>query len=269
MPRFAVNCSMLFTEAPLLERFARARAAGFDAVECWWPAGTDLDAFAAAIEGAGVRLVLLNLDAGDMPAGDRGLLNDPAAEDRIRANLDTTLALAGRLGCSLLNALPGNLRPDEPRAAQVARVRERLRWMAPRAAAAGATLLVEAINHFDSPQYLFTRTPDVLETLDAVGAPNVKYQYDVYHLQRTEGNLIETLRANLDRIGHIQIADAPERHQPGTGEINYRRVLRTLDELGYDGYVGLEYKPPGPTEASFDWLPPNRGGQIGADALRL
>jgi hydroxypyruvate isomerase len=252
-----------------LERFARARAAGFGAVECWWPAGVALDAFAGAIEEAGVQLVLLNLDAGDMPAGDRGLLNDPGAEERIRANLEAALGLAGRLGCRLLNALPGNLRPDEPREAQVARVRERLRWLAPRAAQSGATLLVEAINPFDSPRYLFTRTPDVLATLDAVGAPNVKYQYDVYHLQRSEGNLIETLRANLGRIGHIQIADAPERHEPGTGEINYRRVLRALDELGYEGYVGLEYRPSGPTEASFAWLPPERGGMVRADDLRL
>lgn len=269
MPRFAVNCSILFTEVPLLDRFARAKAAGFDAVECWWPSGVDLDAFAAAIEDAGVQLVLLNLDGGDLAAGDRGFLNDPGAEERIRANLDATLQLAGRLGCRRLHAMAGNLRPDEPREVQLARVYERLRWMAPLAAAAGVTLLIEALNHFDTPRYPFTRTPEVLAALDAVGAPNLQYQYDFYHLQRTEGNLTETVRANIGRIGHVQVADAPERYQPGTGEINYRRVLHLLDELGYEGYVGLEYKAPGPTEATFDWLPPNRAGWIAAADLRL
>ncbi|CAA9562322.1 MAG: Hydroxypyruvate isomerase, partial [uncultured Thermomicrobiales bacterium] len=182
MPRFAVNCSILFTEVPLLERFARARAAGFDAVETWWPAGIELDDYAAAIKRAGVRLVLMNLDAGDMATGDRGLLNDPGAEERIRENLALVLRYAARLGRPLLNALPGNLRPGEPREVQVARVHERLRWMAPLAAEAGVTLLLEAINDIDSPRFLFPRTPDILAALDAVGAPNVKYQYDVYHL---------------------------------------------------------------------------------------
>ena len=269
MPRFAVNCSILFTEIPLLERFARARAAGFAAVECWWPADTDPDAFAAAIEDAGVQLILLNLDAGDMPAGDRGLLNDPAAEGRIRANLDVALGLATRLGCRRLNALAGNARDGEPREAQVARVCERLRWMAPRAAEAGVTLLIEAINAFDSPRYLFHRTPEILAALDAIGAPNVKYQYDLYHLQRGEGSLTQTLRENIARIGHIQIADVPDRHEPGTGEINYRRMLQVIDDLGYDGHVALEYKPRGATEESLAWLPPDRTGPIAAADLRL
>lgn len=269
MPRFAVNCSMHFADVPLLERFARARAAGFTAVECWWPSGVELDDFATAIETAGVRLVLLNLDAGNMPAGDRGYLTDPHAEEQIRANLDTAIALATRLGQPLLHALAGNLRPDEPRADQLARIYERLRWIASRAAAAGLTVLIEAMNPADSPRYPFQYTADIVAALDAVGAPNLHYQYDVYHLQRTEGNLVQTLRANINRIAHIQIADVPERNQPGTGEINYRRVLGTLDELGYDGYVALEYRPRGTSEESFAWLPPDRGGQIGATDLRL
>ena len=269
MPRFAANCSMLFTEAPFLERFARARAAGFAAVECWWPASVDLDAFAAAIEDAGVRLVLLNLDGGDMGAGDRGFLTDPGAEGRIRANLEAAIALAVRLGRPLLHALAGNLRPDEPREAQLALVYERLRWMAPLAAEAGITLTLEAMNRKDAPRYPFQGTPDILAALDAVGAPNLKYQYDVYHLQRMEGNLVETLTANIGRIAHVQVADVPERNQPGTGEVNYRRVLATLDDLGYDGYVALEYRPRGSTEESLAWLPPDRSGWIGADQLRV
>ena len=269
MPRFAANCSMLFTEVPLLERFAHARSADFAAVECWWPAGVDLDAFASAIEDAGVRLVLMNLDAGDMAAGDRGFLNVPDAEARIRANLEAAIPLAVRLGRPFLHALAGNLRPDEPRDAQLALVYERLRWMAARAAEDGITLLIEAMNPFDAPHYLFHRTADIVGALEAVGAPNLKYQYDVYHRQRTEGNLVQSLREQFGWIGHIQIADAPERHQPGTGEINYRRVLATLDELGYDGYVALEYRPRGSTEESLAWLPPDRTGQIAASELRM
>ncbi len=269
MPRFAVNCSMLFTEVPFLERFARARAAGFDAVECWWPAGVDLDEFAAAIEDAGVRLVLMNLDAGDMAVGDRGFLNDPGAEDRIRANLEAAISAATRLGRPFLHALAGNLRPDEPREAQLVRVYERLRRLAARAAEAGIPVLIEAMNPADAPRYLFHRTADILAALEAVDAPNLKYQYDVYHRQRTEGNLVESLRANIGRIGHVQIADAPDRGQPGTGEINYRRVLAALDELGYEGYVALEYRPRGTTEESLAWLPPDRTGPISAADLRL
>lgn len=269
MPRFAANCSMLFTEVPLLERFAWARTAGFAAVECWWPAGVDLDAFAAAVEEAGAQLVLMNLDGGDMAAGDRGFLNVPDAEGRIRANLEEAIGVATRLGRPFLHALAGNLRDDPPREEQLALVYERLRWMAARAAEDGITLLLEAMNPIDAPRYLFHRSADIIAALDAVGAPNLKYQYDFYHRQRTEGGLVDSLREHIGRIGHVQLADAPERHQPGTGEINYRRVLATLDELGYEGYVALEYRPRGSTEESLAWLPPDRTGHIAAEDLRL
>ncbi|HET8627856.1 MAG TPA: TIM barrel protein [Thermomicrobiales bacterium] len=269
MPRFAANCSILFTEVPLLDRFARARDAGFAAVESWWPTGVDLDAFAAAIEAAGQRLVLLNLDAGDMAAGDRGFLNEPDAGARIDANFDAALRLAARLDRPILHALVGNLRAGESREAQLALVYERLRRMAARAADEGVTLSLEAMNAADAPRYLLRTGTDVLAALDAVGAPNLVYQCDFYHLQRTEGRLVETLRAHLDRIGHIQIADAPDRHQPGTGEINYRYVLGALDALGYAGYAALEYRPLGTTEESLAWLPPDRRGEIPASALNL
>lgn len=271
MPRFAVNCSTLFGEAPLLERFGRARSAGFDAVECWWPSEVDPEDFAAAVESSGVRLVLLGLDAGDAAAGERGYLNRPgqAVEGRIRERFDIALGLAVRLRCPLLHALVGNVREQERRENQLGLVRKRLRWMARLAAESGVTLVVEAMNPIDGPPYLFTRTEDVLRTLDAVGEKNVKYLYDVYHAQRGEGNLIETLRSNVHTMGHVQVADVPGRHQPGTGEINYARVLRTLDELSFDGYVGLEYWPLGPTEPTFDWLPPDRRGLVPAGELRL
>lgn len=269
MPRFAVNCSILFTDAPFLTRFQRARVAGFAAVECWWPTGFDHDTFVTAVEQAGVQLVLLNLDGGDLAAGERGFLTDPDAGSRIRANFDVALRIASRLGRPYLHALVGNWRPDEPREAQRERVYQWLRWMAPLAANAGVTLLLEAMNGFDAPAYPLRRVSDVLAVLDAVAAPNVKYQCDLYHLQRTEGNLIETLRANLDRIAHIQIADVPGRHEPGTGEIHYQRVLGALDELGYPGYVALEYHARGMVEESFHWLPADRRAFVPASALSL
>lgn len=269
MPRFAVNCSILFTDAPFLARFERARAAGFAAVECWWPAGVTEDAFVAAVERAGVRLALLNLDGGELAAGERGFLTDSDAESRIRANFDAALRIATRLGRPYLHALVGNWRPDEPREAQLERIYRWLRWMAPLAANAGVTLLLEAMNRFDAPEYPLRRGADVLTALAAVGAPNVNYLCDLYHLQRTEGNLIETLRANLGRIAHVQIADVPGRHEPGTGEIHYRRVLGALDELGYAGYVALEYRARGTAEESFHWLPADRRGFISAGSLEL
>ena len=259
--RFSVNLSILFTEVPLLERFARARDAGFDAVELWWPRGEDLAAVRAAIEDAGVDVVVLNFDAGDMPAGDRGLINDPARQGEFRANVPVALELADAVGCRKLNALAGHELAHLERAEQLQLARDNVRFAADAAREQGAQVLIEAVNTYENGPYMLASTRSASEFVRGVGRDNVRLQYDAYHMQRMEGDLTATIERHLDEIAHVQIADSPGRGQPGTGEINYDYVLRRLDELGYDGHVGLEYKAPGgDTEAALEWLPRERRG---------
>ena len=253
--RFSANLSMLFTEVPFLDRFAAARGAGFAAVEFWWPRGEDLDALVRTVEDTGLEVALFNFDAGDMPAGDRGLLSDPARHQEFRANVPVALDLAARLGCRRLNALVGLELPAVGRAAQLELARENVRWAADEAADRGIDVLVEAVNTFENGPYLLASTRAAAEFVEAVGRENVRLQYDAYHMQRMEGNLVATLTEHVDRIGHVQIADSPERGQPGTGEINFAFVLERLEALGYDGFVGLEYRPLGTdTWGSLAWL---------------
>ncbi|HUO69760.1 MAG TPA: TIM barrel protein [Solirubrobacteraceae bacterium] len=254
--KFSANLSLLFGEVPFLERFERAARAGFEAVEFWWPAGEDLAAVEAAIRDSGVAVVLFNFDAGDMTAGDRGLLSDPQRQARFAENLPVALDLASRIGCTQLNALLGLELPGHTREEQLALATQNLRWAAQEAAAIGAKVLVEALNTFENGPYLISHTADAAALLDRVGAPNVALQYDVYHMQRMEGNLSDTIRRFAQRIAHVQIADAPGRGEPGTGEINFAYVLGVLAELGYSGHVGLEYIPTTETtEASLRWMP--------------
>jgi hydroxypyruvate isomerase len=244
--RFSANISILFTELPFLQRFAAARSAGLDAVELWWPRGEDLDAVAAAAADSGAEVVLMNFDAGDMPAGDRGLLSDPARQAEFRANVPLALGLADKLGCRQLNALVGF--------GDLGLARKNVAWAADAAAEHGADVLIEAVNTFENGPYLLSRTRDAAEFIRSVGRDNVRLQYDAYHMQRMEGNLTATIAEHIEQIGHIQIADSPGRGEPGTGEIEYGYVLRRIEELGYDGWIGLEYKPTRPTVESLDWM---------------
>jgi hydroxypyruvate isomerase len=259
--RFSVNISILFTEFPLLERFARAREAGFEAVELWWPRGEDPAAVEAAIKDADVDVVLLNFSAGDMPAGDRGLISDPETQEEFRANVPVALELAGAVGCTRLNALAGHELPDVARETQFELARENVRFAADAAAEEGAQVLIEAVNTYENGPYLIPRTRVASEFVESVGRDNVALQYDAYHMQRMEGDITATIERHFAEIAHIQVADSPGRGQPGTGEINFDYVFRRIEELGYDGHVGLEYKPPGgDTEASLEWLPRERRG---------
>jgi hydroxypyruvate isomerase len=242
--RFCANISLLFTEVPLLERFAAARRAGLPAVELWWPRGEDLDAVAEAASDS--EVVLINFDAGDMPAGDRGLVSDPARRDEFRANVPVALDLAGRIGAKQLNALIGF--------GDLELARENVRYAADAAAEQNADVMIEAVNTFENGPYLLHTTRAAAEFIRSVGRDNVRLQYDAYHMQRMEGNLTATIAEHLDLIGHIQIADSPGRGEPGTGEIDYGYVLRRIDELGYTGWIGLEYKPTRPTVESLDWM---------------
>lgn len=255
MLRFSVNLSMLFGEVPFLRRFGAAAGAGFGAVEFLWPSGVDLDELVEAKEVADLEVALFNVDAGDMSKGDRGFPSDPSRRDWWRERFDAALALAASLDCSRLNVLAGNVIEGVEREAQIDCLMDNLRWAAPRAEAADVTLMLEALNRFEHPRYLFTHTDEVLGVIERVGGSTVRLQYDVYHMQRMEGNLVATLRRCMERTGHIQIADSPDRHEPGSGEINYACVLAEIERLGYEGYIGLEFVPSTSTEGSLAWLP--------------
>jgi hydroxypyruvate isomerase len=269
--KFSANVSILFKEAPFLERFRRAAEAGFEAVEFWWPAGEDLGEVEKAIKDAGLRVALFNFDAGDMASGDRGLVSDPSREEQFRENVPTALELARGLGCSRLNALAGQEMPGMSREEQLALARRNVTFAADEARKVGIEVLVEAINTFENGPYLLSTTEQAAGFVRSVERENVKVQHDLYHMQRMEGNLVATLERYVGMIGHVQIADSPGRGEPGTGEIHYPYVLSQLEELDYEGYVGLEYNPTtGTTEESLAWLPKAlRTGNVSVEDLKL
>lgn len=252
--RYDVNLSILFTELPMDRRPAAAAAAGFDAVEMWWPfAGPqpperELDALARELDDAGVELVGLNFDAGDMAAGDRGLLSSRATSDRFRANVDVAVGFAERTGCRVLNALYGNTSDDsDPGLALV-----NLALAVTAASRIGATVVVEALNSYENARYPITSAKAALALVDQV--PGAAFLADFYHLYRMGEDLEALIASGAGRFGHVQLADSPGRGQPGTGEIDYAGVLAALAASPYDGPVGLEYKPVGPSADSFGWL---------------
>jgi len=267
--RFSLNITILLKEYPFLERFGRAAAAGFGAVEFMSPFAYDLAQVTAAAREAGVRVVQFNFGDGDLAAGERGYASHPDRQAQWREELPQALALARRLGARQINSLAGCVVPDLAREAQIACLVDNLRWAVPHLTQAGYPLMLEALNDLDNPGYLLTRSAHVLAVLEQVASPWVRFQYDVYHMQRMEGNLVETMRRHLPRIGHVQIADCPGRHEPGSGEINYRFVLGALEAAGYDGYVGLEYLASGRTEDAFAWLPPDKRCEATAADLIL
>jgi hydroxypyruvate isomerase len=266
--RFCPNLSILFKEVPLLERFGRAAEAGFGAVEFWWPSGEDLADVEAAIRDAGLSVALFNFFAGDMPAGDRGLLSDPDRAEGFRENVPVALDLARRLECPRLNALVG-LEREGRREEQLALAAENLAWAADQAAADGIEVMIEAVNTWENGPYLVSTTRAAADLQDRVDRPNVKLQWDAYHMQRMEGNLVATLREFADRITHIQVADSPGRGEPGTGEIHHPFLFEQIESIGYEGWIGLEYNPTTSTEESLRWLPADRRGDIAPSSLNL
>ena len=253
MPRFSANLSMLFTEVPFLDRFERAAQAGFEAVEFMFPYAHSPQEIKARLDATGLKAVLHNLPAGDWEGGDRGIACDPARVAEFRAGVARGVAYATTLGVPQLNCLAGKA----PAGADDALLRhtfvDNLRFAAAALHQAGLRLLVEPINRYDIPGFYLQRTAQALSVLDEVGAPNAFVQYDIYHAQRTDGELAATLAQHLARIGHIQIADNPGRHEPGSGEINYRFLFQHLDRIGYQGWVGAEYRPASTTEAGLGW----------------
>ncbi|MEU6642336.1 TIM barrel protein [Saccharomonospora sp. NPDC046836] len=257
--RYDVNLSMLFTELPLLRRPAAARAAGFGAIEFWWPfpvavpGDTEVDAFVSAVTEADVQLVGLNFFAGDMPGGDRGLVSWVGRENEFRDSVDVALGIAERLGCRTLNALYGNRIDGVDPAEQDELALSTLDRLAAVTADLETTVVLEPLSA--APRYPLRTAADVLAVIDKVGRPNVRLLADLYHLAVNGDDLGALAADHTARIGHVQIADAPGRHEPGTGELDLNGHLAALEAAGYNGFVGLEYQPSGDSESSFDWLP--------------
>jgi hydroxypyruvate isomerase len=254
MPRFAANLSMLFTELPFLERFAAARAAGFGAVEYLFPYEHAREELAARLRAHGLRQVLHNLPAGDWAAGERGIACHPNRVDEFRAGVERAIAYAHALDCPQLNCLAGKLPAGVSREKAHATLVENLRHAAATLRSAGIRLLVEPINTYDIPGFFLHGTDQAIALIEEVGSDNLFLQYDVYHAQRSEGEIAATLQRHLARIGHVQVADNPGRNEPGTGEINYAFLFRHLDAIGWKGYVGCEYKPRTTTLQGLDWM---------------
>lgn len=254
MPVFAANLTMLFTEAPFLDRFALARECGFKYVEYLFPYDFPAAELKRRLDENGLRQVLFNLPCGDWPGGDRGIGANPERVEAFRAGVGKAIDYALALGVPTLNCLAGKRLPGADDATLRATYVANLKFAARALAAKGLRLVMEPINHFDIPGFFLNRTDQALAILADVDEPNLFIQYDVYHAQREEGELANTLRNHLAKIGHIQIADNPGRHQPGTGEINYPFVFKEMDRLGYQGYVGLEYLPAPDSRSSFGWI---------------
>ena len=253
MPRFAANLSMLFCERPFAERFAAAARAGFAAVEVQFPYELPATQIADLLREYGLQLVLHNLPAGDWAAGERGIACHPDRVEEFRTGVAKAIDYATALGCPQLNCLAGIAPADVAGADIRATFVANLRYAAAELKRAGLKLLVEPINTFDIPGFTLSHTVQALGILDEVAADNAFLQYDVYHAQRMEGELGNTLARHLPRIAHIQIADNPGRHEPGSGEINFAWLFRHLDAIGYTGWVGCEYRPATTTEAGLDW----------------
>ena len=251
MPKFAANLTMLFTEMPFLDRFAAASKAGFKAVEFLFPYDHPAQQVADMVKAAGLQVVLHNLPAGNWAGGERGIACLPDRVDEFRSGVTRAIEYAKALGAPQLNCLAGLADPGDAAARRT--LVENLRFAGDALHQAGIGLLLEPVNTRDVPGFFVSRTAQGLAILDEAGHPNIKLQYDIYHAQVMEGDLLPTIERNFARIGHMQVADNPGRNEPGTGEINYPYVFRRLDELGYAGWIGCEYKP---SSAGLAWMKP-------------
>ncbi|HFA59434.1 MAG TPA: hydroxypyruvate isomerase [Rhodospirillales bacterium] len=254
MPRFCANLSMLYGERDFLDRFAAAATDGFRGVEYLFPYAYPAEILAARLEENGLEQVLFNLPAGDWEAGERGIACLPDRVEEFRRGVEKAIAYARTLGCRQLNCLAGIAPPDADPARLEAVLVDNLAFAARALADAGIRLLLEPINTRDVPGFFLSRTDQALRILEAVGSDNLYLQYDFYHMQIMQGDLTPTFDRLQHRIAHVQIADHPGRHEPGTGEIAYDFVFGHLDARGYAGWVGCEYKPLGDTRAGLGWL---------------
>jgi hydroxypyruvate isomerase len=258
MIRFSANLTMLFADVDFLDRFERAAKAGFKAVEYMFPYPYKREDLTERLQKYGLQQVLFNLPAGDWAAGERGLACLPGREEEFRNGVELAIEYAKALGCPLVNCLVGKSPAEAPPEKVRRTLVENLRFAAATLEKEGLRLLIEPLNPLDVPGFYLYGTRNALKLMEEVGHPNLRLQYDVYHMQIAEGNLMRTIQANLSRIAHIQIADNPGRNEPGTGEINYPNIFRFLDKHGYGGWIGCEYNPLGKTEEGLEWMKPYR-----------
>lgn len=254
MPRFAANLSMLFTEKPFLDRFSAAAAAGFKGVEYLFPYDFQASEIKDRLDKNGLTQVLFNLPAGNWDQGERGIACHPDRVDEFRSGVDRAIEYAHVLGNTQVNCLAGiapyGINDDTLSHTFISN----LIFAATRLEEAGIKLIIEAINTRDIPDFYLNSSHQALELIEKVGSDNLAFQYDIYHMQIMEGDICSTIEANLSMIDHIQLADNPGRNEPGTGELNYPNILAMLDRIGYQGWVGCEYKPATTTEAGLDWM---------------
>ena len=253
MPRFAANLTMMFNEVDFLDRFEAAAKAGFKGVEYLFPYDFAADELKARLDQFGLTQVLHNLPAGDWGAGERGIACHPDRVDEFKAGVDKAIAYATALGCTQVNCLAG-IAPEGVDAATLRKTFvENLKFAADKLKGAGITLLIEAINTRDIPGFYLTNTQQALDAIKATGSDNIGVQYDIYHMQIMEGDLAPTMEKHLGSIDHIQLADNPGRNEPGTGEINYPFLFEFLERIGYQGWIGCEYKPATTTVEGLGW----------------
>ena len=254
MPKFAANLSWLYTELPFFERFEAAARDGFRAVEMLFPYEHSAVGIRSALLANGLELVLFNAPPGDARLGERGLASLPDRIDAFRASIDQALEYASVLACPRLHLMAGVVRDGLRRAEQRDTYVRNLRWACRRLAAAGVSATIEPINPRDVPGYLLATQADAHAVVAEVGEPNLQVQMDLYHCQIVEGDVAMKIRRHLAGVGHIQIAGVPERNEPDLGELNYPYLFALLDELGYDGWVGCEYRPRDGTRNGLGWL---------------
>ncbi len=254
MPKFAANLTMLFTERPFLERFEAAHKNGFKAVEFLFPYAWPADELKALLDKNHLELVLHNLPPGDWDAGERGIACHPDRIEEFKEGVARGIAYANILGVKQLNCLAGKLPSETDLATVQATLVNNFKYAANEFKKNGLRLLIEPINFYDVPGFYLNTTQQALDLIDEVGSDNVFIQYDIYHMQRMEGEIAATIEKLLPKIAHIQIADNPGRFEPGTGELNYAFLFKHLDQIGYQGSVGCEYKPKTTTEAGLGWI---------------
>jgi hydroxypyruvate isomerase len=261
MPRFAANLSMLYHEHAFLDRFGAAAKDGFGGIEIQYPYAHAAQEIRARLDAHGLTLALFNAPPGDADAGERGLASLPGREDEFRRSVATALEYARVLGCACVHLMAGLIRPGEERARHRDTYVRNLAYAASEAASAGVTVVIEPINTRDVPGFFLNRQDEAHAVCAEVGAGNLRVQMDFYHCQIVEGDLATKLRKFVAGVGHIQIAGVPERHEPDLGEVNYPYLFGLIDELGYAGWVGCEYRPRGGTSVGLGWLREWRNGR--------